>query len=187
MKKLLSLIFFLAFTISGSAIEPYQQTQKNRFSWNKSIEASFGYDHLYSTFSHDSYGHMSPTELMQVDMSIFGIYFGVGYWAKDTGYKVYGFDERISTYIFKLGPSFRYRFSNNQGKIVFTPYFGWGNCTVGDSSNNAIGQRQDYGDVGPTIYMGGIKLSIAYKYLEFGINASNKEAGISFGVNLDMD
>lgn len=187
MKKFVFVIALLSVSMFASALKPGYTASKHHFGWNKAIEASFGYDHLYSVFASDWYGHVNPTELMQVDITMFGIYFSGGFWEKDTGYSVYGFDERISTFVWKLGPSFRYRFADDKCKFVFTPYFSWGKCTLDDRSNNAIGQRQDYGDIGPTIFMGGLKLTFAYKYVEFGINASNREVGINFGVNLDFD
>lgn len=187
MKKFVLLVVLFSVSMFANAYNPSYTASKHHFGWNKSIQASLGYDHLYSTFASDWYGHESPTDLMQVDITMFGIYFSAGFWEKNTGYSVYGYDERISTFVFKLGPSLRYRFADDKMKLVFTPYFGWGKCTLDDRSNNAIGQRQDYGDIGKTIFMGGIKLGLVYKYVEFGINASNREVGVNLGVNIDFD
>lgn len=176
MKRILSILLF-AFTLNALA-------QKPHFEWNNSLEGGFGYSHVYQSLGSDSYGTYMPMNLMNVHLSVCGIYFQGAMWIKNTGHSVYGYDEQVSTFDFQLGPSWRLKWDNT--KMTFTPFIGWLFYTVDDSSNNAIGQRQDYGLRHGAFEFGG-RIGFAYKHFVISAFGSNKTCGASLGINLDWD
>lgn len=155
-----------------------------KLEWNNSLEGGFGFTHVYKAFGSDWYGTKMPTNLMNVHISVSGIYFSGGMWVKNTGHSVYGYDEQVSTFDFQLGPSWRIKW--DETKLTFTPYVGWLFYTVDDSSNNAIGQRQDYGLKESRFVIGG-RIGFAYKHFIISAFGSNQECGVTLGINFDAD
>jgi len=105
MKKLyvISLILYLCCkTIVGSA-----QSNTTFIRWNSTLGVSIGYSNLHKPFKKEYHGHKAPTNLLQIDASILGLYVGTSFMSRKTGYDVYGFAERISTLGIKIGPAFR--------------------------------------------------------------------------------
>lgn len=177
MKKNLLFILLLIYPFISYA-------QDWKFKWNKSLEGSLGYSRMYKTFGDDSYGNTPPKDLLAIDCTFWGLYVGMDFWTKKTGHNVYGYDETISTWAVKLGPSFRLWNEYKNTKVVFTPHFGWAWYTVNDTSNNSIGQRQDYG-LRESMFLFGGKITFAYKSFEIGAFGSNVDFGLTIGANID--
>lgn len=187
MKQILALLAYTFCLLGIAQINPYVLPTSNfsspKLEWNNSLEGCVGYTHLYKSMGTDTYGTKMPTELISFDVSLWGIYVSGAFWEKSTGYSVYGFDETITTFVFKGGPSWRLKW--NKSKLTFTPYVGTAFYTVNDRSNNAIGQRQDYG-LRKSHFLGGARIAYSFKEFEIGLNASNMECGIGVGANIDL-
>lgn len=164
----------------------YIHAEKPVFGWNNAAEGSIGYWKIHSSFGGDSFGTSMPTDLVGLDVNLMGVYFGGGYMVKKTGYEVYGFDERVETFLFKVGPSWRFWWEYDECKLVMAPFLLWGICSVDDESNNTIGQRQDYGPK-KNVFGAGLKLTFAYKNFEIGVSGSNRDWGVTVGINFDFD
>lgn len=189
MKKIILTIACLIACSSASSENidsEHKAPRKIKFGWDKSLEASMGYDNLtsYIGSGHDNNGVYHATGLFDCDLGLYGIYVGIGGATKDTGQNVYGYKETISTFEWHLGPTLRLAFDENN-RIVFSPYIGWRNFTVNDTSGNAIGQKQDYG-TRDSDTMFGIRVGYVHKFFMISGNVSTKDVGFKVGVSLDL-
>lgn len=150
--------------------------------WDKSLGVSVGYDRVFKAF--DGFESM-PQNIFEVDCNCYGIMFGMGCIRHRTGYKVYDFDERLSTYVYKLGFTLDL-FDKKDGYWRFTPYGGMVTADVDDESGNDIGARQKYG-IREKKFMGGLKVAYVNKDgFEIGANISNLECGVSLGYQFNF-
>ena len=105
--------------------------------------------------------------------------------AKDTGYDVYGYSEKLSTFALKFGPSFRLGKPSNKWRYTITPYAGVTFYALSDGSNNDIGARDEYGTK-ESKFIGGCKLAAIYDWYYFSAHFSNRECGISVGFEFEL-
>lgn len=150
--------------------------------WNSTLGISAGYSKMYKPFNSEYYGINAPVDLINLDLSIYGVYVGMDFMCKNTGHDVYGYSEQLTTLGMKFGPSLRigrYR----KWRCVINPFLGFIGYSVSDTSNNSIGARDDYGTK-EKHFIGGCKISAVYNYFLVGLHCSNKEWGISVGFDL---
>lgn len=160
-----------------------EKRKKPLFGWNGTLGIGPGYAKQYKTFSSTYYGMHPTAHMFGVDFSLLGVYCAIYGGDYKTGYKVYGYDEKIQTLAWKVGPSFRIG-QTDGWRLVLSPYVGQDMYKVRDTSNNAIGARGDYGTHEKYVIYG-LKLAVAYKWGSLGGFFSNREGGIS--LMLDMD
>lgn len=186
MKKLFIIVLLLSISIVGLFAQTDSTTaiKKNKIpiGWNSTIGISAGYSRMFSPFNSDYYGINAPVDLINMDLSIWGVYVGLDFMCKKTGYDVYGYDEQITTLGMKFGPSIRIG-NYKKWRCVISPFLGFIGYSISDTSENAIGARDDYGTK-EKHFIGGCKISAVYKYFMFGMHCSNKEWGLSIGVDL---
>lgn len=186
MKKTSLIAIFLLFI----GIEGFAQTDETSIvkkkkipvGWNTTLGISAGYSKMFQPFNSEYYGVNAPVDLINMDLSIYGVYVGMDFMVKNTGHEVYGYNEQITTLGMRFGPSLRiggYR----KWRCVVSPFLGFVGYSVSDTSNNSIGARDDYGTK-ENHFIGGCKISAVYNILMFGVHCSNKEWGVSVGVDL---
>lgn len=152
--------------------------------WNNAVSIGVGYTKLYKDFSSKYEGVSAPSDLVHFDFTLYGIYLGLDAMAKKTGYDVYGFDERVSTFALKLGPSFYLR-EGTKTRQTITPYAGVAFYTLSDTSENNIGARDSYG-IKESKFIFGCKLAAIHDWYYIGFHFSNRECGLSVGVELEL-
>lgn len=157
--------------------------QKAKLTINKSIGASFSYTHLHSKLKGDTFVDHMGQDLIGVDANIFLLYVGFDIMSKYTGHIVYGFKERVTTYAYRIGPSFWY--GTDKGHFGFTPFVEVCNVKVDDTSRNSIGARTYY-DNHATKTGFGIKLSYSSTIMDMGFRISSLGIGVSFGISLPV-
>lgn len=174
--------FLLAILCTFTTMALYGQ---GSFGWNKAHGLGIGYSKIFQGFDTQYEGIVPPQDLIHFDLTIFGVYAGIDFMVKDTGYDVYGYSEKLDTWAFKIGPSFKYS-NSNKWRFIFTPYAGLMFYSLFDGSNNSIGARDDYGTK-ETKFLGGGRISVVYDWYYLGIHCSNKEYGITLGIEFDLD
>lgn len=152
--------------------------------WNNALGIGIGYTKLYQDFSSQYEGISAPSDLIHFDLTIYGIYAGIDVMVKDTGYEVYGFNEKLSTWALKFGPSLRLG-KGNKWRYTATPYAGVAFYSLFDGSNNDIGARDEYGSK-ESKFIGGCKLAAIYDWYYFSLHGSNREVGFSIGVEFEL-
>lgn len=120
MKKI---IFFTLLAVVISNITYAQTSFKSVVGWNKALGVGIGYTKMYKEFDTQYGGISAPQDLIHFDLTLYGVYAGVDFMVKDTGYDVYGYNEKLSTCILKFGPSFRIGREYKVRQTV-TPYAG---------------------------------------------------------------
>ena len=178
--KRITFLSALIFITSITSISNAQSVVK----WNNAISIGVGYTKLYKEFSKQYEGVSAPSDLVHFDFTLYGIYLGLDAMAKKTGYDVYGYDEKISTYALKLGPSFSLR-EGPKTRQTITPYAGIAFYTLSDTSENDIGARDSYG-VKESKFVFGCKLATTYDWFYLGVHFSNRECGLSAGVEFEL-
>jgi len=163
MKRLLLLSIFIAM-ISIMSISNAQSFIK----WNKAVGIGVGYTKLYKDFSTQYEGISAPSDLIHFDFTLYGIYAGMDVMVKDTGYDVYGYSEKLSTWVLKFGPSFSIREGCKVRQII-TPYAGVAFYSLSDTSNNDIGARDEYGTK-ESKFVFGCKLAAIYDWYYLGVH-----------------
>ena len=185
MKKVILTIVLLSVSVMGLIAQTENSLMKDKrkvqIGWNSTLGISAGYSKMFQPFNSEYYGVNAPVDLINMDLSIWGVYVGLDFMCKNTGYEVYGYNEQITTLGMKFGPSIRIG-NYRKWRCVISPFLGFIGYSVSDTSNNAIGARDDYGTK-ETQFLGGCKISAVYKYLIFGIHCSNREWGLSVGVD----
>lgn len=179
MKRTILFSIFI-FIISATSVSNAQSFIK----WNNAIGIGVGYTKLYKDFSNKYEGVSAPSDLVHFDFTLYGIYLGLDAMAKKTGYDVYGYDEKISTYALKLGPSFSLR-EGPKTRQTITPYVGVAFYTLSDTSENNIGARDSYG-VKESKFVFGCKIATTYDWFYLGVHFSNRECGLSAGVEFEL-
>ena len=152
--------------------------------WNNAVGIGVGYTNLYKDFSSQYEGISAPSNLIHFDITLHGVYIGFDGIRKSTGYDVYGYSEKLSTYALKLGPSLRVE-KFNKWKYIINPYAGVVFYTLSDSSENSIGARDEYG-IKESKFIGGCRLSAIYDWYYLSAHLSNKEFGFSIGIEFEM-
>ena len=152
--------------------------------WNNAVGIGIGYTKLHKSFTSQYEGISAPSNLINFDFTFYGIYMGLDAMAKKTGYDVYGFDEKVSTFTLKFGPSLRFGNSKKWG-YTLTPYAGAAFYTLSDTSNNGIGARDDYGTK-ESKFIGGCKLAVIYDWYYFSLHGSNRDIGFSIGIEFEL-
>lgn len=152
--------------------------------WNKATGIGLGYSKLYKDFSTQYEGISAPSDLIHFDLMLYGFYAGIDVMVKDTGYDVYGYNEKLSTWALKFGPSFRIG-NFNKWRYTVTPYAGVAFYSLFDGSNNDIGSRDEYGTK-ESKFIGGCKLSAIYDWYYFSLHGSNREVGFSIGIEFEL-
>ena len=171
----------LIFTISATSMSYSQSFIK----WNKAIGIGAGYTKLHKDFSNQYEGVSAPSDLIHFDLTLYGCYIGIDAMAKDTGYDIYGYSEKLSTFALKFGPSFRLGKPSNKWRYTITPYAGVTFYSLSDGSNNDIGARDEYGTK-ESKFIGGCKLAAIYDWYYFSAHLSNRECGISVGIEFEL-
>lgn len=103
---------------------------------------------------------------------------------KKTGYDVYGYNEMVNTYALKFGLSLRLG-NSNKWKYTITPYTGIAFYTLSDTSNNNIEARDEYGTK-ESKFIGRCKITAIYDWYYFSFHASNREVGLSVGLEFEL-
>lgn len=152
--------------------------------WNKAIGIGVGYSKLYNDFSTQYEGISAPSDLIHFDLTLYGIYAGMDVMVKDTGYDVYGYSEKLSTWALKFGPSLKLG-KGNKWRYTITPYAGVTFYSLFDGSNNDIGARDEYGTK-ESKFIGGCKLAAIYDWYYFSLHGSNREVGFSIGIEFEL-
>ena len=142
MKKI---VFLTLLAIVLSSVTYAQNSSKSIISWNKAIGLGIGYTKMYKDFDTQYEGISAPQDLIHFDLTLYGVYVGIDFMVKDTGYDVFGYSEKLSTWALKFGPSFRVGRGQKVRQTV-TPYAGVAFYSLFDSSNNDIGARDEYGN-----------------------------------------
>ena len=173
---LLALVFIvsIASTINGQSF----------VRWNKSVGIGVGYTNMFQEFTSQYEDISAPQDLVHFDFTIYGVYVGFDTMVKDTGYEVYGYNEKLATWIFKVDPSFRIGRTKNW-RYTLTPYIGAAFYTLSDSSNNDIGARDEYGTK-ETKFLGGYRVTAAYDWYYIGFHFSTRELGVTLGVDFTL-
>lgn len=179
MKRITFLSAFI-FIISITSISNAQCIIK----WNNAISIGVGYTKLYKEFSSQYEGVSAPSDLVHFDLMLYGIYAGIDCMVKDTGYDVYGYNEKLSTWVLKFGPSLKLG-SGNKWKYTITPYAGVAFYSLFDGSNNDIGSHDEYGTK-ESKFIGGCRLSAIYDWYYLSGHFSNRECGLSVGVEFEL-
>lgn len=156
------------------------------FGWNKAVGICAGYSRIYKNFESDYYDVTPPQNLVCVDVNLYGIYMGIAYGVRDTGYSVYGYSEQLSSWNYKIGISFNLNHNYSKWRYTITPYVGKISYSLGDTSNNDIGSREEYGTK-ESSFLAGCKLAAIYKEFCIGIHCSNKEFGFSLGFEYNLN
>ena len=151
------------------------------FRWNKAFAIGLGYSHFYSAMKGDDNVSMMPQDLVGVEFTLYGVYAGFDIMSKKTGYKVYGYDEKVSVMDVKLGGSVF--IGQGRDGFIITPYIGYAWCTVDDDSHNSIGARTSYDKHADTFFFGS-RFAYRYKAGEYGVHVSTKEFGVNIALNL---
>lgn len=153
-------------------------------SWNKAIGIGVGYTKMYKGFDTQYDGVSAPQDLIHFDFTLYGVYVGMDVMTKNTGYDVYGYDEKLSTWVLKFGPSFRI---GKRAKVrqTVTPYAGVAFYSLFDGSNNDIGARDEYGTK-ESKFVFGCKLAAICDWYYLGAHFSNRECGLSVGVEFEL-
>ncbi len=99
---------------------------------------------MYEGFETNHYDVLPPKNLITFDLIVYGVYVGMDFMIKDTGYDVYGYSEKLGTWSYKIGPSFKVS-TPSKWNFSITLYAGAIVYSLFDASNNAIGARDDYG------------------------------------------
>ena len=152
--------------------------------WNNVVGLGIGYTNIYKDFSNQYEGISAPSSLIHFDLTLYGVYIGFDGMAKGTGYDVYGYSEKLSTYTLKFGPSLRIG-KPNKWRYTVTPYAGVAFYTLSDSSENDIRARDEYGTK-ESKFIGGVRLSAIYDWYYFSAHLSNREFGFSIGIEFEM-
>lgn len=152
--------------------------------WNKAIGIGVGYTKLYKDFSNQYEGISAPSDLIHFDFTLYGIYAGMDVMVKDTGYEVYGYNEKLSTWALKFGPSFRFG-KTIKWRYTATPYAGVAFYSLFDGSKNNIGARDEYGTK-ESKFIGGCKLAAIYDWYYLSLHLSNRECGVSVGIEFEL-
>ena len=184
MKRILT-ILLICITCCSSILGKEKGTNKGSFiKWNNAIGLGIGYTNLYKGFSSQYEGISAPSSLIHFDITLHGVYIGFDGIGKGTGYDVYGYSEKLSTYALKLGPSLRVG-KSNKWEYTINPYAGVVFYTLSDSSENDIGARDEYG-VKESKFIGGCRLSAIYDWYYLSAHLSNREFGFSIGIEFEM-
>ena len=152
--------------------------------WNNALGIGVGYTKLYKDFATQYEGVSAPSDLVHFDLMLYGIYAGIDCMVKDTGYDVYGFSEKLSTWALKFGPSLKVG-NGKKWRCTITPYAGVAFYSLSDGSNNDIGARDEYGSK-ESKFIGGCKLSTIYDWYYFSLHGSNREVGFSIGIEFEL-
>ena len=147
----------------------------------KGFGGSVGGEYMFRGWK-GSFAGIDPSPAMiTADFQAFFLYVSIGYFVKNTGYEVYGFNERIGSQHLKIGASLQYVAPGNN-KFVFCPYVGFGSWGVWDTSGNAIGARTSYAAREKFTSVG---IKALYKLrdlpLSIGIDVSTHTAGAAIG------
>ena len=176
-------IIFLSALIFITSITSISNAQ-SFIKWNNALGIGVGYTKLYKNFSTQYEGISPPSDLIHFDLMLYGIYAGIDCMVKDTGYEVYGYSEKLSTWTLKFGPSLKIG-NSQKWKYTITPYAGIAFYSLSDGSNNDIGARDEYGNK-ESQFIGGCKLSAIYDWYYFSLHGSNREIGFSIGVEFEL-
>lgn len=182
MKRVFLIILFIIVTVNNVVYG--QKSDRSFLSWNKAVGIGVGYTNMFQKFTSDYEGVSAPQNLVHFDLMIYGVYAGIDAMVKDTGYDVYGYSEKLSTWAFKIGPSFRLG-KSDRWRFILTPYVGATFYTLFDGSNNSIGARDEYG-VKEIKFLGGYRIAAAYDWYYFSLHFSTREYGVSFGVEFEL-
>lgn len=186
MKRIMLVVAFMLLPLIGILAQVgetnFAKKKKIPIGWNSSLGISAGYSRMYQPFSSEYYGINAPVDLINLDLSIYGVYVGMNFMCKDTGHDVYGYDEQITTLGMRFGPSIRIG-GYHRWRCVVSPFLGFIGYAISDTSNNSIGARDEYGTK-ENHFIGGCKISAVYNYFMLGLYCSNKDWGVSIGVDL---
>lgn len=181
MKKTIVLLVLISVAIVTMAQKDSLIVNK-KFGWNNDIGIGLGYSYIHSPLSGDKFVDQAPCSLISADLWLWGLYAGFDGGRHKTGYDVYGYDELVTTFLFKVGPLFRYELGG--GKMLLNPYVGGLFVSVKDNSNNEIGARTKYG-THESCFVIGARVGFQIKHFVFGIHGSNKEIGGSVGFAIE--
>ncbi len=165
-----------------ASVETISKNSQRSFGLNKDLGVAIGYSYVHSPLKGDYFVGMAPQNIISIDAWLWCVYLGIEGLRHKTGYEVYGFNESVGLFIFKLGPVFKADIGKN--KMYFGPYIGGAWADVKDSSNNSIGARTDYGNHAKGFVIGA-RLGLRLKKFVASIHGSNREVGFSVGFAFD--
>lgn len=160
------------------------EQRKPLLHWNLGLGCSIGFNHIHNRMKGDEFVALAPRNTVEFDFNIAGVYLGFDLMSRKTGYDVYGYDEKVGVFAFKIGPSWRVDLKDKSA-LHLTPFVGWGNVEVKDTSENSIGARTDYGSHASGFLVGG-KLAYVHKGVEYSVHGSNRDVGIGIGCFVDL-
>lgn len=190
--------YFLILLMLISTISVYSQNSI----FNTNVGVSIGYSHVYND-KLDS--DLTPRDLISFDLNVYGAYIGFAY-GEQTLYRDCSYydcySEKLNTYIFRVGPSFR--LGNYNAAFIVTPYIGlymnsysedideyrynYSNCYCDYCTRYNYGINYClYEDTYNYELLYGVKASLNINIFEIGAHVSNKEFGISVGISMNMD
>lgn len=157
---------------------------KKFIGWGDRLGLTVGYERVHSPLDGDKFVDMAPRNLIGIDAMIYPVYFGISSGSHRTGYDVYGYDELVKVFSYRLGPIFRMQASDAVA-LTLAPFFGGINVSVGDESKNDIGARTKYG-THEKKFVAGARIGFRYKALEVAVIGSSRELGIHVGTSFDI-
>ena len=182
MKRSIFLLLLLSATANMRAQEMYDDPDNVvKLGWNTSLSLGLGYAYLHSPLKGDTYCDIMPVHLLALNAQVMSVYLGFDYFSRDTYKGGHGYKENVSTFVSKVGPSFRFgKWGNN---ISLTPYVGLLRCDVsikvGKEEFDAPHSHRGHD------FVYGVRLAYTRKFLELSFNYSNHEVG--FGVAAKVD
>ena len=183
MKKLITL--FVACTVAMCMSAQDENEDRPYFKWNQSVGISVGYAYDCGIFGSDKMeeGYTMPkTDMLECDLNLYGFFFGMGFDLNPRNDAYYPYHKHNTLHSIKFGASVVAAL-NKDNRFIITPYAGW------IKNKNSKDYYEDYNHAyywdHERKFIYGCKLQYAYKLIEVGAFSSNRESGLTIGVNLN--
>ena len=181
MKKVfvLSLLCMIALSINA------QEKKDSYFGWNQSVGISVGYAYDHGIFGSSEIAEgfkMPRTDMLECDLNLYGFFVGMGFDLNARNEAFYPYHKHNTLHSIKFGASLVYGIDRDN-RFIFTPYLGYvKNKNSIEFYEKTVG-KYIWGHERKFIY--GAKVQYAYKLLEVGAFSSNRESGVTIGLNLN--
>lgn len=173
-------LIVLTSLVMACACFVFGQEQKQPFiQYHFASAAGLGFSCMHTPFATQYYGHSPSIGMVSCEIDLLGIYLGFGGNSKKTGYNVYGFDEYMSTAMFKIGANLKLGLKT-RNEFVIVPYLGFVQYAVYDTSENSIGARDEYGSKEGHALVGAA-LKMKAKDFFISLHCSTIELGLTVG------
>lgn len=154
-----------------------------KFEWNKSFGGGFSYSRLLSDLGVGRDGIEPAWNMYGADMTLHGCYLGFGLGANSNSYS--GTSYGMLSWNVKLGASMKY--GTDVHRFYITPYIGILSIDQMGNWGRKYGmhhyQYLNYQATKAHRFLIGLKLSYAYKQIEFGGHISTNEIGLGIAWN----